>query len=230
MRMWLGAAVVVGLAVAGPAAAESGFYVSGSGGLIDVYDDIDASVGGADLKVELDPGYFGAGALGYQFGVFRLEIEGMYQSVDVGDIDLDGAVVDGVGFDVTGSDGDGTVVSAMLNGFVDIDLGVPVKPFLGLGAGVAFVDIEDAGGTVDVGGLGSISATVIDGSETAPAAQAIAGLGFDITDHLTLSAAYRAFIAGPVEYAVELPVVGAVDDAEGAVLTQAVRLELRYRF
>lgn len=232
MRIWFGALCAL-TAACGSAAADDGVYLSVSGSLVDVYDSIDADIGGADLELDLDTGFGAGAAIGYRMNWFRIELEGGYQKADIGEASLDGAEFDGLTFDAGNADGSGRIYSAMLNAYADIG-SWRLKPFVGLGLGAAVVEIDRAQASVDVSAGGtpveSGTATIIDGSELAPAAQLMAGVGFDLTESLTLSLGYRAFIAGPVEYDVTLPIVGDVDEVEGAAFTQSAKLELRYVF
>src|SRR3546814_19730364 len=78
-------------------------------------------------KVEFDnPGWFGALSLGYDFGWPRVELEGNFRNNDPkGGSDL-GSSIDTYGL--------------MANVLVDLDFGFPVIPYIGAGAGAAYVD------------------------------------------------------------------------------------------
>src|SRR3546814_16798210 len=77
-------------------------------------------------EVEFDnPGWFGALSLGYDFGWPRIELEGSFRNNDPkGGSEL-GSSIDTYGL--------------MANVLVDLDFGFPVLPYIGAGAGAAYV-------------------------------------------------------------------------------------------
>src|SRR3546814_7683925 len=107
-------------------AQNQGFYVQGGLGA-DWGMDADMSAPAGSAKVEFDnPGWFGALSLGYDFGWPRVELEGNFRNTDPkGGSDL-GSSIDTYGL--------------MANVLVDLDFGFPVIPYIGAGAGAAYVD------------------------------------------------------------------------------------------
>ena len=116
-----------------------------------------------------DPGFVLGGAIGYDFGNnVRLEGEIAYRSNDV-----DGVV--GGSWNFSG-------LSFMGNGYYDINLNSPLKPYLGGGVGFALFRSE-----IEVFGATSGD------DDTLLAYQLMAGLGYDINPKATITLGYRYF-------------------------------------
>ena len=122
-------------------AAESGFYVSATGGA--------GFLGGTDLDsgtlgngdADFDAGFGAGGAVGYDFGAWRLEGEMMYRTNDVDSVD--GTVFDGV------DDGDFSSLALALNGRYEFNLLGRPEITSYVGAGLTWfqeidIDFEDA--------------------------------------------------------------------------------------
>lgn len=154
-------------------ASDPGFYVTGSAGLVMPRDsDLDGT--GVNTSASLDKGwgaFLGAG-YGWANGI-RGELEFGHQSVGV----------DSVG-GAAGSTGDYKVWSAMANVLYDFRMGLPVVPYIGAGIGVARLDLD---------GVGPVAGSSIDQAENAFAYQAMAGLGYALTEQLTASLGYKYF-------------------------------------
>ena len=113
-------------------------YLSLGGMWVDLSDADASASGGPDLDVEFDDGWGAFVAVGKQFERFRLEGEAAYRRNDIDGIDIGG---------ISAGSGDKVeVMSGMVNGYLDFDL-LQVRPFIGLGAGVARIDVDL--GTVD---------------------------------------------------------------------------------
>ena len=239
MRNGIAAALAAIILAPTAAHAQSGPYVTLHAGL-NLLDELDLDVLGGTLDLDYRRGFEVGGALGWQFdpkgfGRFRIEGEIAHQQHDLDDAQLQGVGALGVDLAVADAEGDGKITSFMVNGFVDLDVGWPVVPFIGIGAGVARVSLEDIGGTFAVQPLPPLppitaDATFIDDSDTVGAGQAIVGIGFDVTDRLTLGVAYRAFVTTEAKLEAEIPITGEVEEIEGNIFSQAVRAELRYAF
>lgn len=148
---------------------RKGLYIKGGAGWNHV-EDTDV---GAGLDAEFDEGYNLTGAVGYDYGDLRSEIEITYR-----DNDLDS---------VTGlADASGEVNSTafMLNGYYDIPMGSVVTPYVGAGVGVAHVNAEDftAGG-----------ASIADEDDTVFAYQAMAGVEMNVAPQVDLYTEYKYF-------------------------------------
>lgn len=149
---------------------------------------------------DFDNGYSFGLAVGRKYGSFRAELELAYQRANVNThtgvtaagLDLSGedaAVLisgsDALGTDVATlvADGQGSVKTwyGMVNGFYDFDVDDRVKPYVGVGLGVGFVDVDYSPSAV----------TIIDDSSTRFAYQVMAGLAYKLNDKTELFAGYR---------------------------------------
>lgn len=161
---------------AAPVSAQgnTGFYLEGNLGYA-FPDSVDASVSGIDVEVELKDAFVFGGALGYRFPWVRLELNGSYRKFDTDKVKVQGQSVSG--------NGDATAVVGLFNVYVDpdLDLGVPVHPYLGGGIGGAYVKLD----------TGDDAPLSIDDEAGAFAWNLAAGLSYDVTEHITLSAGYR---------------------------------------
>lgn len=150
---------------------------------------------------DFDSGYAISGAIGKDYGWWRGEIEVAYQSngvgshagVSAGGIPLDGedaaVLITGqdtnlgvsVGDLVAAGQGDLDTIFVMANVFYDVDLGSRLKPYIGAGAGVGFVDVNYAP-----------SATpIIQDKDTAFAYQLMAGVAYEVSPSLDFTVGYR---------------------------------------
>lgn len=216
------------------AQAASGPYVQIFGGP-NFLPSYDVEIG--DELGEIDPdyetGYNVGGAVGYRFSdFFRLEGEIGYQRHDIARGDAVGA-----GQLVSDLNGNAEILSGMINGYVEGDFGLPLRPFLGIGGGVARVSLNNFGlslmtppvpflppETIEV-------ADVVDDEDTVPAAQIILGLGYDFTEHVTAAVSYRFFAGFGAEF--ETAAIEDAIDAErfgGDFYSHSARAELRYRW
>lgn len=139
---------------------------------------IDAALKAEDAKVEYDAfGYGLSGLVGYKWANgFRLEGELNFfksnvekVSADVGNTDLNGSL------DMT---------AVMVNALYEFDLGAKYFPYLGLGAGYGWANGDYKGGGDEVSGTSSI-----------PLVQPILGIGYTLTDNVSLTADYK-FVMG----------------------------------
>jgi opacity protein-like surface antigen len=185
------ALLFAGLAVAGLSAAPASaadHYVSGNVGLSWMNDSSIAAdeVYGID-EISFDAGLSLLGAVGCDYGDYRLEAEIGYQQNDIDEVNIinepEFAVTSGVP-----SEGNVSVLSLMANGYYDIDLG-GVDLYATAGMGVAQVSFEDFryGDAIEEDG-GSM-----DFSETTLAWQVGAGLAVPIGTNISLDARYRYF-------------------------------------
>ena len=130
------------------------------------------------------------GAFGCDYGDYRIEGELGYQNNDVDSADLFIAdFYDGEDLDGTADlDGDITVLSLLVNGYYDIDLGGGVELSPTVGVGVAQVSMDDVSSDdLEADDLG------LDINETTFAYQAGIGLGIPVADNIMLDARYRYF-------------------------------------
>ncbi|WDI32943.1 P44/Msp2 family outer membrane protein [Hyphococcus flavus] len=186
-------------------------------------------------ETDFDTGYAVSGAIGKSYGAFRGEIEIAYQTNDVGThtgVTAAGIALDGedAGVLITGSpnlgvtvgdlvaDGQGDLSNlfVMANVFYDFDTGGPLKPYIGAGVGVGFVDVDY-----------SPSATpIIQDDATAFAYQGIAGLAYEVSPATDLFVAYR--YRATTDVSVEADLFSADFDIENRA--SLVEAGLRFRF
>jgi OOP family OmpA-OmpF porin len=163
---------------------KSGFYVGAMGGGNYVEDqDVEFDTGtfldNIDMDASYDWGWAAGGTLGYRFNSgLRVELEGTYRKNDADELSV-------FGFDVP-LKGDLTAISGMANVLYDIDFGSMVVPYVGVGAGAAYVEAND----IDVF---PPSPAAFDDQEWAFAVQGIAGVNLRIDDNIDLFADYRYF-------------------------------------
>lgn len=165
-------ALALALAMPATATASDGFYLTlGAGAVFPHNSDIEGS--GINQSVDLDMGWGVMGGVGYGYGNgFRSEVNLNYSDVSVDNVS--GA---------TGN-GDVDVLNLMIDLLYDLDVGMPVTPYIGAGIGVARVDFD---GISPVAGNNS----EIDDEDVVFAYQGIAGLSYLLNEEWTLFADYR---------------------------------------
>jgi outer membrane protein OmpA-like peptidoglycan-associated protein len=119
---------------------------------------------GGSATVNRDEGFIGGAAAGYQFGPFRAEVDGDYSRNSVKSVSAGGATA--------GLGGHTQNISLMANGLYDINIGMPIVPYIGAGAGAT--DLGD--GTTDRWGF---------------AIQPIVGVSYSITPQISIAGEYR---------------------------------------
>jgi opacity protein-like surface antigen len=192
---------MIGVSYAGPVMTPSvgpapapvgGPYVSIAGGALWLDD---ASAHNVDL--DFDTGFSILAALGYGFGNgLAVEIESGYQEVNDAEVSAFGLHAD--------VDGEFRQVPILANVVYTIPVSDAVGIYIGAGAGIIWSDAE-----IDsVGGLRNLDFDAED--EWNFAAQAKAGLSFNISDNASVNIGYR-FIYGK-------DAVGGLDDSIGHVL------------
>ena len=220
LKKTLLAATVLALPVAAQAQPISGVYVGAGAGVNWLMEsDIDLSAqfpaprkGNADFNL----GWAGVVSVGYGFGNgVRDENEGNYRENEVDS---------GTGFG--GSAGHGKVRSygVMANALFDFDLGqgVPVVPYIGLGAGYVWTDAD---------GVRGAAGPTVNGTEGQFAYQAIAGASlplYDVVPGLALTAEYR--FMGTLNPEVDARAGATRGSAELNSMNHSVLLGIRYAF
>jgi len=164
---------------------ETGFYGGFSGGYTffdeqDATDTVVATGAQTSFQVDLDGGWAGFANIGYNFGNFRLEVEGGYRNSDIDNVTAGAFGVAGV---FLATDGDLTTMSGMANAVVDLPIEGPLTPFL-LG-GVGFANHE-----VEISRIANTSVNFKD-DDTVFAYQLGAGLAYEIGDKAALTMQYR---------------------------------------
>ncbi|MBL6455343.1 OmpA family protein [Belnapia sp. T6] len=177
LRKALLAATVLALPVAAQAQPVSGLYI-GAGGGLNFHQT--SNNNGAKTKFD-DVGAVGLVAIGWGFGNgLRAEIEGSYRHNEIRSITGGGR---------NGNGGYFRNYAAMANVLYDFNLGLPVIPYLGVGVGYGWADVDKA----RLAGPGAARYRIED-TDGNLAYQGIAGLAFALpVPGLALTAEYRFF-------------------------------------
>jgi opacity protein-like surface antigen len=178
-RLLATAALGAALGASMPAEAE-GLYIGAFGGVSVLEDgdlDVESAGIGYDAKVESDTGWTAGGALGYAFDFgLRAEAELAYRHNEIDKFHV-------MGTDASVS-GDTTALSALGNLWYDIPISLAVRPFIGAGIGMAEIGMNNA----EAGGM-----DLIDDSDWVLAYQLGAGLAYQLSPGLDVTAEYRYF-------------------------------------
>jgi OmpA-OmpF porin, OOP family len=187
---------------------------------------------GNSYEFELEDGWAAFARLGYRFDQnWRVELEGGYRSGDIETVSRNG-VAGGIcrpspAGACGGPEGDMQVASLMVNTIYDFgDDSWGIRPFVGIGAGVARVNTDL------VGTLGSNRAVsfAADDSSTALAAQALAGVSLALGERLDVDLTYRYFMTD-LEFASFTSAAPALGVFEGQYdESHTVTLGLRWAF
>jgi opacity protein-like surface antigen len=176
-------------------AQDSGPYASVFGG-INILHDNDFQIGSSDpsltgfsvlpAKMFFDAGGAVGAAVGYDWGSFAAEAElsgrrGMFdhEEIFVGAIPLEGHY---------------DAISLMANGYYRFHNDTRFIPYVGLGAGVAFLSAK----------VTPSGAPSLDISDTRAAVQAIAGIAIPLGERAELGVEYRYFTTDRPSYAIDL--------------------------
>ena len=140
----------------------------------------DTTIGTSSGAIEYESGFAGAAAVGFGFDYGRAEAEISYQRNG-----LDKVRVSGSGLDASG---DISNLALLFNGYLELfKIGNVVTPYLTAGMGVAMVDIS--GLPVKSGD----SYTTDSHKDTVFAYQFGAGVGYTVSEKLTVDLKYRYF-------------------------------------
>jgi len=170
-----------------PVYSAEGLYMSGNIGFAMASDSdlTDSTVPGITVNTEFDTGLAFGAALGYDFNRFRVEGEISYQKNDIDKISAQG-----VFFDATG---DAVALSFLINGYYDFINSSAFTPYVSAGAGFAQVEFNDL----------NISSLGFSGSkdeDTVFAYQIGIGVGYAVTEKVTIDVKYRYFGTEDSEY------------------------------
>lgn len=164
--------------------------------------------GNADDHSEYKAGYIGTGIIGYGFGDgFRVELEGGYRRNDVG------YVRNSPNKAYSGALG---MYTAMVNGLYDFEVGSFISPHLGVGAGYARPQFDNAG---------YYSLHTLHGEDNLFAYQGIAGLSVALTPDLKATLDYHYLGTTQGKYRTDL---GAHTNT--SFVDHAVLIGVRYEF
>lgn len=168
------AAAFIAALSAGSALAEppTGYYVGGGAGITHTMDsDIDGT--GINTEADFDIGPAGVLAFGHRYDSnYRGEIELGYRANDL----------DGLSGATTSVSGDVNALTVMANILYDYNYAKNFRPYFGIGAGMARIDID---------GATPVSTTSVNDSDTTFAMQGIVGMAYDLTSNLELFGDYR---------------------------------------
>ena len=175
-----------------PVSAQGFDYYLSAGAGVATLQDADAefaSLPGATVDFEFDPGTAWSAAIGAADGPYRSELELYHQKTD-----LDGVRGTGAGFDPSGAAGAGDVevLLGLVNAYYDFRTGTFFRPFITAGLGYAKVD---AGLAVE--GFDAVS---VSDEETGLAWQVGIGAGFDVAGNVSLDLRYRYLSGDEVEF------------------------------
>lgn len=155
----LGAALLLMASAVAGAEERKGFYIAGWGAYL-AQEDADFQLGATAFSSDSRDGYRFGGAVGYSFNNWlRAELEGAYAHNTIQPV--------GISTDLKQA-------TAMVNGYVDIDVGLALVPYLGLGIGMT-AQSED----------------LLNSDSFVPTAQGIVGVTFELNDTFDIFTEYR---------------------------------------
>ena len=197
------------LTLPNPSLADGAPYISVQAGGAFLQD----SDAGIVDNISFDPGFYGALAVGYDFGEryshARLEAEAAYRQNHVDDVDFLGKT--------RGAYGRAYTASFLLNAYYEYQNPTPVKPFIMGGFGFAWGEIEKLKSVGDV--------TIIDDDDFQFAYQGGAGVSFDINPSFALDVGYKFFTTTDFQFKNEIG-----QDADFSYQSHTGYLGLRYTF
>ena len=173
-----GAALSADIAVEPEAAPESSWYLSLQGGIKfdeDWNDDPEVFTG--DFTFHTDDGFRVGAALGYDFAsIFVLEGELGFMTQDFDSLSEDCCDAE---FE---ADGDLSILTGMVNIAAGFPIASFVRPYVGVGAGVAHVSFNDATSAFGFN---------VDDSDNVFAVQGFVGVDLTLSDRFAIGARYR---------------------------------------
>ena len=179
--------ILMTLFLAAPVYSAEGLYVSGYFGfaMASNSDLTDSTVPGVTVNTEFDTGPALGAALGYDFNKFRVEGEISYQKNDVSQIGSQGVLLNNTG--------KVTAFSFLINGYYDFINKSAFTPYISAGLGFAQVEFND----LDISGLGFSGSN---DEDTVFAYQVGIGLGYAVTEKITIDVRYRYIGTEDSEY------------------------------
>ena len=179
-----------------PSVASAALYVSGNIGIaspsnVVVSELLDGNGVNQHRTVEtpLDPGVTLLGAVGYDFGNYRIEGEVGYQKTTSSGLSKKSySGPSGINYDEYYLTGDGSVLSFLVNAYKDFHVN-RIKPYLTGGFGVARFSIENIGGSISDAKEGVVSAR----SANALVYQIGCGVEIPISNTMSFDARFRHF-------------------------------------
>jgi opacity protein-like surface antigen len=143
-------------------------------------------------ELDSDTGYFGGVKLGYEYpstgwAAMALEVEALYTRLDAEASSKSG------GFKLQSS-GEISAAVFMANALVKFRPIGPVRPYVGGGVGVAHLWLKNTDSVVTFRGTRTGTLPRDDAKDWTLAYQGIAGLDWQVTDHWSLFAEYKALV------------------------------------
>jgi len=188
---------------------KPGFYVGLEGGL-SFFQNSKTTLykGFSATELSFDRAITAGATVGYDFGrFFRAEFEFNYKKASLDRVEKN-FLGHTYNFDLKG---DLTSINYMVNGYIQYPVNSWVVPYAGIGIGMADVRL----GT---------------GHDKVLAYQAIAGIGANLDDHVTMSMDYRYAMTEPGHYKME-NIIGKHDETiKTRLSSHTVMLSLRYKF
>jgi opacity protein-like surface antigen len=144
-----------------------------------------------DVTADTDNGWRVGGSIGYMFSdIFAIEGELSYMNQDFDELEIHEITKHGYSYDCEWDwctqelDGDVSIFTAMVNLLAGVPLNGVIKPYIGAGAGVAHVSLDD---------------DFLDDSDTTFAAQAFAGVNVGLTDNIGMGVRGRVLHINDLE-------------------------------
>ena len=209
---------VAGIAASGPLHAEgevgNGLYAQiGIGPTF--FGSNKASLQGSSVTTTLDTGFNAGAAVGYRLSSFRIEVAADYHRGEVDTIKVAGAAVPVKG-------GDLALVTVMANGYIDLDLGFFVAPYVGFGIGAGVLLADETGAN---------AIFKVDDDAAVFTWNAMAGLNWTVTEHVQVMTGYRYVSTTEGDLNVESVVVGAATGKlDSSVEAHELVIAVRYNF
>ncbi len=233
----------IALPVAHAEEARGGWYVSGGGGMEFVADSVFKSTSETGVRrgdVTFEPGPRLSGALGREWGNFRVEGEISwrrfkldslrYNHFTVAGNPLPGAVIDAINPTVS-ADGTGSMWILMANAWYDFDTGTNWTPYIGGGLGMLNIRFE-VGGSLTVPPLPPLTTQPVnrtfggDDTDWVFAFQVGAGVGYRLSDSVVIQLGYRFMDSSTIEFQWEDGTK--IDDPHAH--NHGLEVGIRYRF
>lgn len=163
---------------------SEGFYVGAQTGVS--WLNSFSLAGPVENNVGFDEDWTGLVEAGYRMGNgLRFGLEFSYSDHTVGDITG--------GVNRVGGDGDLNAYTYMATATYEFDTGSPIRPYLGIGAGVVTLEYDNVGPVFSAGQF-------VDDKDSAFAYQAHAGLIYSVTPNLDLTLGYRFIDSNGLSY------------------------------
>ncbi|MDD2388118.1 MAG: outer membrane beta-barrel protein [Desulfobacterales bacterium] len=165
-----------------PVFAENSSYIRGHIGAA-FLEDSDLSYSSNKATVEYDPGVTVGGAIGYDFGMPRVELEMAYYYNDADNVTPTSSKLYAIN--------EITALNFMVNGYIDVETQTALTPYVYAGIGLALLDTNDF--VITGVQFGNDDDSVF-------AWQLGAGIGYSITKTIEIDLCYRYFKTDDPEF------------------------------